>query len=118
MTVSGVEIPDDVEPVIDEPMVLNDAGTIGYSLNGKSFPATDPYVVNQGDWVSIHYYNEGLQIHPMHLHQFPQLVYAKDGMPTGRAVLGGHDQRRPRRALQRAVQSGRYREPGSGTAIS
>jgi len=31
--------------------------------------------------VAMHYYNEGLQIHPMHLHQFPQLVYAKDGIP-------------------------------------
>ena len=62
-------------------MILNDAGTIGLSLNGKSFPATEPLVLNQGDWASITYYNEGLQIHPMHLHQFPQLVYAKDGIP-------------------------------------
>ncbi len=80
-TISGVTIPEDLVTVIDEPMVLNDAGTIGFSLNGKSFPATEPLVVDQGDWVSIHYYNEGLQIHPMHLHQFPQLVYAKDGIP-------------------------------------
>lgn len=62
-------------------MVLNDAGTIGLSLNGKSFPATEPYFATVGDWVVIHYYNEGLQVHPMHLHQFPQLVFAKDGFP-------------------------------------
>ena len=62
-------------------MVLNDAGVIGYSLNGKSFPATEPYVASPGDWIQIHYYNEGLQIHPMHLHQFPQLIIAKDGIP-------------------------------------
>ena len=80
-TVSGVELPADLELAADYPMVLNDAGTIGFSLNGKSFPATEPLVTNQGDWVSVHYYNEGLQIHPMHLHQFPQLVYAKDGIP-------------------------------------
>ncbi len=80
-TVSGVTIPDDVEFAVDIPMILNDAGTIGYSLNGKSFPATEPLVLKQGDWVSVTYYNEGLQIHPMHLHQFPQLVYAKDGIP-------------------------------------
>lgn len=80
-TISGVTIPDDVEFVHDIPMILNDAGTIGLSLNGKSFPATEPLVLNQGDWASITYYNEGLQIHPMHLHQFPQLVYAKDGIP-------------------------------------
>ncbi len=81
VTISGVTLPDDLEVAVDIPMVLNDAGTIGYSLNGKSFPATEPVVVKQGDWVNVTYYNEGLQIHPMHLHQFPQLVYAKDGIP-------------------------------------
>ncbi len=80
-TISGVTIPRDLELAIDMPMVLNDAGTIGLSLNGKSFPATEPIVLNQGEWASITYYNEGLQTHPMHLHQFPQLVYAKDGIP-------------------------------------
>ncbi len=80
-TFSGVYIPEDLELAADIPMVLNDAGTIGLSLNGKSFPATEPLVLEQGDWASVTYYNEGLQIHPMHLHQFPQLVYAKDGVP-------------------------------------
>ncbi|GIU92009.1 MAG: hypothetical protein KatS3mg011_0915 [Acidimicrobiia bacterium] len=80
-TISGIEIPADLEVVEEIPMVLNDAGVIGFSLNGKSFPATEPYVFRQGDWFLVHYYNEGLQIHPMHLHQFPQLVVAKDGIP-------------------------------------
>jgi FtsP/CotA-like multicopper oxidase with cupredoxin domain len=82
-TISGVTIPDeeDLNITVDTPMVLNDAGTIGLTLNGKSFPATEPYVMNQGEWGHVTYYNEGLQIHPMHLHQFPQLVYAKDGIP-------------------------------------
>ena len=80
-TVSGIAIPADVQPVQDIPMVLNDAGVIGFSLNGKSFPATAPYVVKTGDWVKVTYFNEGLQSHPMHLHGFPQIVYAKDGMP-------------------------------------
>ena len=80
-TISGVTIPDDLELALDMPMVLNDAGTIGLTLNGKSFPATEPVALKQGDWASVTYYNEGLQIHPMHLHQFPQLVYAKDGIP-------------------------------------
>jgi FtsP/CotA-like multicopper oxidase with cupredoxin domain len=79
-TVSGIEIPADMVPSREIPMVLNDAGTIGLSLNGKSFPATEPYVVREGDWLVYHYYNEGLQIHPMHQHQFPQLVFAKDGI--------------------------------------
>ncbi|MEL7155348.1 MAG: multicopper oxidase domain-containing protein [Actinomycetota bacterium] len=80
-TISGVTIPEDLELAHDMPMILNDAGTIGLSLNGKSFPATEPVVMTQGEWASVTYYNEGLQIHPMHLHQFPQLVYAKDGIP-------------------------------------
>src|SRR5690606_36266446 len=80
-TISGIEIPEDLELSREIPMVLNDAGTIGLSLNGKSFPATEPYVVQSGEWIAIHYYNEGLQVHPMHLHQFPQLVFAKDGIP-------------------------------------
>ncbi len=80
-TISGVTIPDEIDLAVDMPMILNDAGTIGLSLNGKSFPATEPLVLDQGDWASITYYNEGFQSHPMHLHQFPQLVYAKDGIP-------------------------------------
>jgi manganese oxidase len=63
------------------PMVLNDAGVIGLSLNGKSFPATAPIIAHVGDWVEINYFNEGLQIHPMHLHGLPQLVIGEDGYP-------------------------------------
>lgn len=80
-TISGVEIPADLVVDHELPMVLNDAGTIGLSLNGKSFPATEPLVVEQGDWILAHYANEGLQVHPMHQHQFPQLIVAKDGIP-------------------------------------
>lgn len=80
-TIGGIAVPDQIDIAREIPMVLNDAGVIGFSLNGKSFPATEPYVVNQGDWLMVHYYNEGLQAHPMHQHQFPQLVIAKDGIP-------------------------------------
>ena len=81
MTVSGTIIPEDLEIDREIQMVLNDAGVIGFSLNGKSFPATAPEVVTEGDWVVINYHNEGLAAHPMHLHQFPQLIFAKDGIP-------------------------------------
>ncbi len=60
-------------------MVLNDAGVIGLSLNGKSFPATEAYNAKVGDTVMVHYYNEGLQSHPMHLHQPIGWIIAKDG---------------------------------------
>ena len=78
-TVSGLTVPADLKVTQEIPMVLNDAGVIGLSLNGKSFPATQPYVVKAGEWFLVHYFNEGMQIHPMHLHQFPQIVVAKDG---------------------------------------
>ncbi len=80
-TIGGKPIPDEIELVAEVPMVLNDAGTIGLTLNGKGWPATEPIVVDEGDWFVVHYYNEGLQVHPMHLHQMPQLVIAKDGFP-------------------------------------
>ncbi|CAN5510045.1 hypothetical protein BH24ACT5_BH24ACT5_21630 [soil metagenome] len=80
-TISGIELPDDITIAHDIPMVVNDAGVIGMSLNGKSFPATEPLVVDLGDWVEATYFNEGLQSHPMHLHGFDQFVIAKDGKP-------------------------------------
>jgi FtsP/CotA-like multicopper oxidase with cupredoxin domain len=80
-TIGGKAVPADVQVTQQIPMVLNDSGVIGYSLNGKSFPATAPIVATTGDWVEITYFNEGTQVHPMHLHQFDQIVIAKDGFP-------------------------------------
>ncbi len=71
---------DEPEVALDYTMILND-GPLGFTLNGKDFPATEPLVVNQGDLVRIRYMNEGLQIHPMHLHGMPQQVITKDGYP-------------------------------------
>lgn len=59
-------------------LILND-GPHGYTINGKGFPATQPLVCKQGEKVLIRYMNEGMMIHPMHLHGMPQLVVAKDG---------------------------------------
>ncbi|MFM7060066.1 MAG: multicopper oxidase domain-containing protein [Actinomycetes bacterium] len=68
-------------PSSNQSMILNDAGAIGLSLNGKSFPATLPIQAKVGETVEVTYYNEGLQIHPMHLHGIPQTVIAMDGFP-------------------------------------
>ena len=73
-------------PTVDMPMILNDAGAIGLSLNGKSFPATAPIVAEVGDWIKVDYMNEGNQIHPMHLHGMPQVVIAKDGWPLAQPM--------------------------------
>ena len=64
-----------------ENMVLNDAGVIGLSLNGKAFPATEPYVLRKGEVMKVNYLNEGLTAHPMHLHQPMGWIIAKDGIP-------------------------------------
>jgi FtsP/CotA-like multicopper oxidase with cupredoxin domain len=75
-------LPAGTGPVTQQvPIVLNDAGVIGLSINGKSFPATAPVIAHVGDWVELNYFNEGLQIHPMHLHGLPQLVIGEDGYP-------------------------------------
>lgn len=63
----------------EQVMVLNDAGTIGLSLNGKSFPATSPYTLKVGESMVVHYFNEGLMTHPMHMHQPSGLIVARDG---------------------------------------
>jgi hypothetical protein len=81
--VGDVPLPPNTGPVTQQvPIVLNDAGVIGLSLNGKSFPATAPVMANVGEWVQITYLNEGMQSHPMHLHGLPQLVIARDGFPV------------------------------------
>jgi manganese oxidase len=68
---------------IDYVMILND-GYHGYTLNGKGFPATEPIVAKLGQKVRIRYMNEGMMIHPMHLHGVHMTVIAKDGwlVPT------------------------------------
>jgi manganese oxidase len=63
---------------VDHVMVLND-GMHGYTLNGKGFPATEPIVAKMGQKVRIRFMNEGMMIHPMHLHGMHMTVIAKDG---------------------------------------
>jgi FtsP/CotA-like multicopper oxidase with cupredoxin domain len=74
-------VPAGVTVAQEQVMILDDSGTISYAINGKSFPATAPVVAKQGEWVEVHYMNEGTQIHPMHLHGMAQVVIAKDGYP-------------------------------------
>ncbi len=58
--------------------MLNDT-TLGFTINGKQFPYTQPVVAQKGQKIRVRYMNEGLMIHPFHLHGIPQLVFAKDG---------------------------------------
>jgi FtsP/CotA-like multicopper oxidase with cupredoxin domain len=66
---------------IDYVLVMND-GMHGYTFNGKSFPATEPIVAKLGQKVRIRFMNEGMMIHPMHLHGMHMTVIAKDGWNT------------------------------------
>ena len=59
-------------------LILND-GAHGYTFNGKGFPATEPLVATLGDKVRIRFMNEGMMIHPMHLHGMHMTVIDKDG---------------------------------------
>lgn len=65
---------------VDYVMVLND-GFHGYTLNGKGFPATEPIVAKLGQKVRLRFMNEGMMIHPMHLHGMHMTVIDKDGWP-------------------------------------
>jgi FtsP/CotA-like multicopper oxidase with cupredoxin domain/uncharacterized cupredoxin-like copper-binding protein len=62
-------------------------GPLGYVLNGKSFPATAPFVAKQGDWVLIHLANDGSMLHPMHLHGYHFEVVSQDGFPLDQPYL-------------------------------
>lgn len=68
------------EPIVDHEytMILNDT-FLGFTINGRSYPYTQPLTAKVGERIRIRYMNEGLMIHPMHLHGQPQKVIAKDG---------------------------------------
>lgn len=61
-------------------LILNDS-LLGFTINGKGFPATDALVAKKGERVLIRWMNEGMMYHPMHLHGMPMEVFAWDGYP-------------------------------------
>ncbi|MGN6484420.1 MAG: multicopper oxidase family protein [Thermomicrobiales bacterium] len=64
---------------VEYTLVLNDGALGGFTINGKSFPATVPLTAKKGQKVMVRYMNEGQMIHPMHLHGMPQTIVAQDG---------------------------------------
>jgi FtsP/CotA-like multicopper oxidase with cupredoxin domain len=62
----------------DYVLILND-GMHGFTINGKGFPATQPFTAKLGEKIRIRYMNEGMMIHPMHLHGMHMTVIDKDG---------------------------------------
>ena len=62
-------------------LIMNDT-LLGFTLNGKSFPATDALVAQKGERVLIRWMNEGMMYHPMHLHGMAMEVFERDGYPV------------------------------------
>ena len=52
-----------------------------FSINGKSFPLTQPIRVKKGDVLRVRFIGAGGEFHEMHLHGHDMLVTHKDGMP-------------------------------------
>ncbi|MCA4756010.1 multicopper oxidase family protein [Mycolicibacterium fortuitum] len=53
-----------------------------WTMNGKSFPDTQPIEVKQGDLVRVRFANISNGVHPMHLHGHDFRIIAKDGHPV------------------------------------
>lgn len=58
--------------------ILNDV-LGGFTINGKGFPATDAYHAKLGERVRFRFMNEGMMVHPIHLHGLTFEVFARDG---------------------------------------
>jgi FtsP/CotA-like multicopper oxidase with cupredoxin domain len=59
----------------------------GFTINGRGFPATQPIVARLGETIVIRFMNEGVMMHPWHLHGMPMRVVARDGYPLGSAAF-------------------------------
>ena len=57
----------------------------GFTINGHGFPATSPIVTKLGEKILIRFMNEGVMMHPWHLHGMPMHVVARDGFELGAA---------------------------------
>lgn len=62
-------------------LIMNDS-LLGFTLNGKGFPATSPIVAQKGSRLLVRWMNEGMMYHPMHLHGMPMEVFQRDGWPV------------------------------------
>ena len=57
----------------------------GFTINGRGFPATAPIVATLGEKILVRFMNEGVMMHPWHLHGMPMHVVARDGYELGSA---------------------------------
>jgi FtsP/CotA-like multicopper oxidase with cupredoxin domain len=59
----------------------------GFTINGHGFPAVVPVLGAVGETVRIRFMNEGIMMHPWHLHGYRMRVIARDGYPLGDAAF-------------------------------
>ena len=59
----------------------------GFTINGRGFPATKPLVAKLGERIYVRFMNEGVMMHPWHLHGLDMQVVARDGHPLGGAAF-------------------------------
>ena len=52
-----------------------------FSINGKSFPLTQPLRVKKGDMVRVRFIGAGNNLHAMHSHGHDMIVAFRDGLP-------------------------------------
>lgn len=75
----------DKKPTLEYTMNLNNEPLGGmeekFTINGKTFPNTDPIQVKKGDIVKVKLVNKGTADHPMHLHGHFFQVISKNGQP-------------------------------------
>jgi hypothetical protein len=57
----------------------------GFTINGHGFPAVVPIVAAKGEKVLVRFMNEGIMMHPWHLHGYRMRVVARDGARLGSA---------------------------------
>lgn len=57
----------------------------GFTINGHGFPAVVPVLAAHGETIRVRFMNEGIMMHPWHLHGMPMRVVARDGWPLGSA---------------------------------
>ena len=59
----------------------------GFTINGHGFPATVPVLGAVGERVRIRFMNEGVMMHPWHLHGYRMRIVARDGYRLGNAAF-------------------------------
>jgi FtsP/CotA-like multicopper oxidase with cupredoxin domain len=82
-----------VEPKVDEVKAdreyvwISNDSLGGFTINGHGFPAVLPVLAAQGETIRIRFMNEGVMMHPWHLHGMPMRVIERDGWPLGSAAF-------------------------------